>query len=70
MGCILCAITDVTEFPQGDKLVQINPFYCSTKQDKDDFLEELAYDIAKRHPDVTNRINHYTRKLKRLEDVK
>ncbi len=56
MGCVLCNITNVKEFagpPIG------NPFFCPTEEEKKQFLDELAYDIAVRHPEMVKQINEF-----------
>lgn len=53
MGCVLCNITNM------DK----SPFKCETEEDREEFLNELAYDIAARHPEVVKKINDYVAKL-------
>ena len=63
MGCVLCNITSCEEFVQGANPPVKNPFYSKTEEEKDRFLEELAYDIASRHPELVRKINEHARKL-------
>lgn len=67
MGCILCSITSCEEFIQGDRPSEHNIFYCKTKKEREDFLEELAYDIAATHPEMVRKINRYVKKLRKNE---
>lgn len=60
MGCILCNITSCEEFVQGPEPAIKNPFFLS---EKEKFLEELAYDIASKHPEMVEKINEYAVKL-------
>lgn len=58
MGCVLCNLTRVNYFGT-DKKPEYNPFYCPNREEEDEFLEELASDIATRHPEFIERINKY-----------
>ena len=49
MGCVLCNITDMRP--------DINAFFCKTAEEKQEFLDELANDIATRHPEMVEKIN-------------
>ena len=59
MGCVLCNITNVKEAQQGKEKALVNPFYCPTEEEKKQFLDELAYDIAVRHPEMVKQINEF-----------
>jgi len=61
MGCVLCNITN-TEYFDNDKNKERNVFYCDTDEEKQEFLEELASDIAIRHPSLVKRINEIVHK--------
>ena len=61
MGCVLCNITN-TKYFDGDDENEQNPFYCETDEEKQEFLEELACDIATRHPSLVKRINEIAHK--------
>lgn len=63
MGCVLCNITKSRELGE-----DANPFYCSTPEDLEAFLEELAYDIAASHPEMRALINKYVKKGVGKED--
>jgi hypothetical protein len=67
MGCLLCNITACKEFEQGDAPPIVNPFYCKTRKRTREFLDELAYDIASKHPEMVRRINRYVRRLWKLK---
>lgn len=72
MGCVLCNITNVEHFGT-EKEPEANPFYCKDDEEKEQFLEELAVDIATRHPDYARRIylkiNDWTEKIPEKEGV-
>ena len=55
MGCILCNITNCEFFGTEEEPVP-NPFWCKDEAEKEEFFEELACDIATRHPELTKRI--------------
>ena len=50
MGCVLCNITNTRP--------DINAFFCKTEEEKEEFLNELAGDIATRHPEMVEKINN------------
>ena len=70
MGCLLCNITSCEEFVQGPKRPIQNPFYRKSEEELDQFLDELAYDIASRHPELVEKINSYAKKLKETGLIK
>lgn len=55
MGCLLCNITN---------LKTTNKFYCKTQEEKKDFRDELAYDIARNHPEMVKLIEKYKKEIK------
>jgi len=59
MGCVLCNITSCEEFLQGGNPPIKNPFYSKTNGEREQFLEELAHDIASQHPELVRKINGY-----------
>ena len=63
MGCVLCNITSCEHLGTEAK-PEPNPFFCRTKQERKEFLDELAYDIASRHLGLVKKINQYVEKLK------
>jgi len=67
MGCVLCNITSCEEAVQGLGPSQKNPFYSKTKRGKEEFLKELAQDIATHHPEIVRKINRYAQRLSNLK---
>jgi hypothetical protein len=66
MGCTLCSITRVDKFGTEEDPVP-NPFYCKTDEEREQFMEELAVDIATRHPDYARQI--YRKIITDWEDI-
>lgn len=52
MGCVLCNIVYCSEFVRGKYPSVKNPFYCATSEEQEEFLQELAGDIASYHPEL------------------
>lgn len=53
MGCVMCNIVDA--------------WFPNNKGNVNAFIAELAYDIARGHPEIVSKINKYVKALKQEE---
>jgi len=53
MGCVLCNLIKISEEKEA----------FPSESARQDFMNELAVDIAQYHPDLVQKINEHTRKI-------